>query len=243
MALKTSLGLMTALAAAALGAGTAAAASDPRGVWLNDTGRGAIEIKDCEGGLCGYVVWVKAGNDAFGCGKMIIDTVQSSQPGVWDGGRIYSPDRKKWYDVDLKPLKSGDLKVTGHALFLSKTMLWTRAPADLERCDAGKTAAAAPAAKTATAAVSKPTVQPQQKAVQAPVVVPENEPQPAEEKIAEADTVAEDTESLGEGIDLEKGINIGETVSIKKGPDGKCSIKAPFVNLKVDCNRRNRAED
>jgi uncharacterized protein (DUF2147 family) len=240
MALKTSLGLTAALAAMALSAGSASAASDPRGIWLNDTGRGAIEIKDCDGGLCGYVVWVKEGNDAFGCGKKIIDTVRPSQPGVWDGGRIYSPDRKKWYDVDLKPLDSGKLKVTGHALFLSKTMLWTPAPADLVRCDAGQ-ASAAPVAKSATAAVTPAKAQPQKQATQAPVVA-SDVPQ-AEEQVAEADVSSEETTSLTEGIDLEKGINLGDAVSIKKLPSGKCQIKAPFVNLTVDCDRATESSN
>lgn len=242
MALKTSHLFTAALMAVAFGTSGASAASDPRGVWLNDTGRGAIEIKDCAGGLCGYVVWVKEGNDAMGCGKMIIDTVKEANAGKWDSGRIYSPDRKKWYDVDLKPLDSGKLKVTGHALFLSKTMMWTRAPADLARCDAGKTAASAPQ-KAVTAAVAPAKAQPAAKAPEASTVAPEQKQPAVEEQVAEASPADEETSDLSEGFDLEKGLNFGDSVSIKKLPSGKCSIKAPFVNLTVDCNRGAREEN
>ncbi len=59
-----------ALAAILLGASPALAANDPLGVWVNDTGRGAIEIKDCGGKLCGHVVWVKdPASDVKGCGR------------------------------------------------------------------------------------------------------------------------------------------------------------------------------
>src|SRR4029077_14920970 len=36
-----------------------AAASGPTGVWIDHTGRGAVEIFECAGGLCGRIVWLK----------------------------------------------------------------------------------------------------------------------------------------------------------------------------------------
>lgn len=112
------------------------AASDPTGVWLNDTGRGAIEIKPCGNALCGNVVWVKDQADAKGCGKQIIGNVAPVGGGRWDNGWIYSPERGRRYNVELTPLADGKLRVTGYAglRFLSKTMIWTRAPADLQLC-------------------------------------------------------------------------------------------------------------
>lgn len=131
-ALRPSLAALTLVVAA----GTAHAAGDPLGVWINDTGRGAVEIKRCGKGLCGHVVWVKDGKDAKGCGKQIIGNATPAGSGTWDGGWIYSPEKRKTYDVELKPLANGTLRVTGYAgvRFLSKTMIWTRAPADLKRC-------------------------------------------------------------------------------------------------------------
>ncbi len=123
------------------------AASDPKGVWLNDTGRGAVEIKNCGGALCGHVVWVKDGADAKGCGKQIIGEARHAGGSTWDGGWVYSPEKKRRYDVELTPLGDGKLRVVGYAgvKLFSKTMIWKRAPADLQRCGSTETAA-----KTAT---------------------------------------------------------------------------------------------
>lgn len=112
------------------------AASDPTGVWINDTGRGAVEIKNCGKALCGHVVWVKDPNDTKGCGKQIIGDAQSVGGGVWDNGWVYSPEKRKNFDVELTPLKNGTLQVVGYmgTKLFSKTMIWTRAPADLQRC-------------------------------------------------------------------------------------------------------------
>lgn len=119
--------------------GPAFAASDPTGVWINDTGRGAIEIKPCGEALCGNVVWVKDQADSKGCGKQILGDVAPAGSGVWDNGWIYSPERGRKFNVELKPLANGKLRVTGYAgvKFLSQTMIWTRAPENLQRCGAG----------------------------------------------------------------------------------------------------------
>jgi uncharacterized protein (DUF2147 family) len=116
--------------------GTASAASDPTGIWMNDTGRGAVEIKHCGDMLCGNVVWVQSASDAEGCGKQIIGDVAPVGGGRWDNGWIYSPERGRKYNVELTPLENGDLKVLGYAgmKFLSKTMIWKRAPQDLQLC-------------------------------------------------------------------------------------------------------------
>jgi uncharacterized protein (DUF2147 family) len=149
---------------------TAAQAAEPTGVWMNDTGRGAIEIKNCGGALCGHVVWVKDTTDTKGCGRQIIGNAAKVGTNVWDNGWIYNPDKKKKYDVELKPLSNGTLQVTGYAgsKFFSKKMIWKRAPADLVRCGAQETIAkadtkakveakakSAPAAKTETKTATK----------------------------------------------------------------------------------------
>ncbi len=119
--------------------GALAAGSDPRGVWLNDSGRGAVEIRDCGAKLCGHVVWTRDASDTKGCGRQIIGEASPSGSGTWGGGWIYSPERKRKFDVELKPLGDGTLRVTGFAgtKLFSKTMVWTPAPANLERCSEG----------------------------------------------------------------------------------------------------------
>ncbi len=130
---------------ALLSANAANAAGDPSGVWMNDTGRGAIEIKNCGGALCGHVVWVKDTTDTKGCGRQIIGNAAKVGANVWDNGWIYNPDKKKKYDVELKPLSNGTLQVTGYAgsKIFSKTMIWKRAPASLVRCGSEQTVAKA----------------------------------------------------------------------------------------------------
>ena len=126
---------------------SALAAPDPTGIWLNDTGRGAVEIKQCGNALCGNVVWVKAASDSNGCGKQVIGGVAPVGGGRWDNGWIYSPERGRKYDVELTPLKNGTLRVTGYAgvKFLSKTMIWKRAPQDLQLCGQTEAKAETPA--------------------------------------------------------------------------------------------------
>lgn len=137
-----------------LGAAHAAYAADPAGVWMDDTGRGAVEIKSCGKNLCGHVVAVKSASDTKGCGKQIIGDAQPAGGGLWGNGWIYSPERRKNYDVELKPLSDGTLRVVGYAgtKLFSRTMIWTRAPADLKRCDQVE----AKAAPVETAKVSPP---------------------------------------------------------------------------------------
>jgi uncharacterized protein (DUF2147 family) len=212
-----------ALAAILLGASPALAANDPLGVWVNDTGRGAIEIKDCGGKLCGHVVWVKdPAADVKGCGRQIIGDLVSAGGGVWGGDDawIYSPEKKKNYNVEITPLADGTLKVKGYAgiSFLSKTMIWTKAPADLVRCST-QSAAATPAAPAPDAS-STPAPATGGGAQQAA---------PAEQAKPETDGPAV-AENEKEGVDIE---GIAGDVFTRK--DGKCKVDTPWVKLDFDC--------
>ncbi len=129
-------------AALLIAAGTAATATaavaggDAKGIWIDHTGRGAVEIKNCDGKLCGHVVWVDAGQPKEACGKAIIGDVKSVGDGKWDNGWIYDPELDSEFDVEITPLANGTLQVMGYAGLktLSETMIWKRAPADLKRC-------------------------------------------------------------------------------------------------------------
>ena len=126
-----------AFAAAVLGAGSASAAG-PAGVWLDHTGRGAVEITDCGGRLCGRLIWLQNKGHGTACGVQIIGNVRPVGGGKWDGGWIYDPEARSRYDVEITPLGGGKLKVLGYAgtKALSETMIWRRAPAGLRRCTA-----------------------------------------------------------------------------------------------------------
>jgi uncharacterized protein (DUF2147 family) len=117
--------------------GSALATADPVGTWIDHTGRGAVEISPCNGALCGRIVWLKAAGDQEACGMQIIGNARPTSGGKWDGGWIYDPEARARYDVELTPLGNNKLKVLGYAgaKMFGETMTWTRAPADLKRCD------------------------------------------------------------------------------------------------------------
>lgn len=128
----------------------------PIGVWIDDTGRGAVEIKPCGTSLCGVIYWLqdpiseKTGRpvtDAYNpdaakrnravCGLQVIGSAKPQGDGSYDEGWIYDPKAGKSYDVMFSLEKKDRLSVTGYkgVKFLSKTFIWTRAPANLPRCE------------------------------------------------------------------------------------------------------------
>lgn len=226
MPFETHLIRSAALAAGLLASYPALAANEPYGVWLNDTGRGAIEIKDCGGKLCGHVVWVKDTADVKGCGRQIIGDVAPVGGGVWDNGWIYSPEKKKNYNVEVTPLADGTLKVKGYAglSFLSKTMIWTKAPSDLKRCGEQQ-AAATPPPKAGEAPA--PESKPDEKAAPAEKAAP-----PADDKnVAEAEP-----EGGGDSdIDIsDLGSKFGDV--LKRDANGNCKLDLPWVKLDFKCD-------
>jgi uncharacterized protein (DUF2147 family) len=143
------------IAGATFAAAAAHADNSPLGVWIDHTGRGAVEITDCNGKLCGHVAWVDDAKNSDQCGKQIIGNVKSVGKNKWDNGWIFDPDRGSKYDVELTALNGDKLRVMGYAgtKWLSETYTWKRAPADIKKCNGDSAAAtpAAPAEKTDTA--------------------------------------------------------------------------------------------
>ena len=132
--------MVGALALSISGCGAADAASSPLGIWIDHTGRGAVEITDCNGKLCGRLVWFKdAKQGKGGCNFQIIGNVRPVAGNKWDGGWIIDPDKdpNKKYDVEITPMSEQKLKVMGYEgmKFLSETMIWTRAPTSLKKCE------------------------------------------------------------------------------------------------------------
>ncbi len=143
-----------ALAVALLSSGAARANSSPLGLWIDHTGRGAVEIVNCGDKLCGYVAWVKDAKNNDACGDQIIGDLKSAGGGRWDNGWIWDPDSSSKYDVELTPM--GDqMRVLGYAgtKWLSETYTWKRAPGDLKKCvKPGQATAVTPAPKPAAEA-------------------------------------------------------------------------------------------
>lgn len=123
------------LALAVLATTPAVSATDPIGVWIDHTGRGAVEIADCGGRMCGKLVWLKDTKNQKACGTQIIGDAKPVASGKWDGGWIYDPEEDEKFSVELTPMGE-QLKVVGYmgSKIFSETMIWKRAPADLKRC-------------------------------------------------------------------------------------------------------------
>jgi uncharacterized protein (DUF2147 family) len=162
---------------AAAGAGLAAlastaAAQQPTGVWIDHTGRGAVEIAECDGGLCGHVVWIKDSKNKSACRTQIIGNARPVGSNTWDRGWILDPDDNKRYSVELKPVGGERLRVTGYmgSKLFSETMMWKRAPADLKRCDVTETAV--PAAPPAPLPVVTPMPTPATQTAALPTTAP-----------------------------------------------------------------------
>ncbi len=99
-------------------------AAIPDGVWLMAS-KVAVQIYDCDGLLCGRIVWLQHPRDAAGqlvrdkknpdpalqqrplCGQTILWGLQPAGPDHWKGGWLYNPDDGKTYRVRAE-LRSAD---------------------------------------------------------------------------------------------------------------------------------------
>jgi uncharacterized protein (DUF2147 family) len=104
-----------------------ALAGIPQGVWLFD-GKAAVDIFDCEGQLCGRIVWLRVPLNLLGqldrdknnpdpalrqrelCGQTIIWGLRPDGPDRWKDGWFYNPDDGVRYRFSAR-LKSADVMV------------------------------------------------------------------------------------------------------------------------------------
>ena len=146
------------LAAAGLGEALAGGGAGPRevGLWIDDTGKGAVRIEPCGNKLCGRIAWLKEPLNAEGqpridknnpdpakqsrpiCGLPILGQLGPLPEGGYDGGWVYDPKVGKSYDVAIELTGPNRLQVTGYkgVRFLGKSFVWTRAASELAPCDA-----------------------------------------------------------------------------------------------------------
>ncbi|RTL68815.1 MAG: DUF2147 domain-containing protein [Hyphomicrobiales bacterium] len=119
------------------------------GLWIDHTGRGAVEITPCGGSLCGHIAWLKDPNqpdgkplvDAKGrpvCGLQIIGEVKQQSDGSWDNGWIYDPERDEQFSVELRLKAKDQLQVHGYLgiKLMGETYQWKRAQPNQARCKA-----------------------------------------------------------------------------------------------------------
>ncbi len=140
-------------------------APTPQGLWIDHTGRGAVEIAPCvpeaapgtpeAANLCGRIVWMKEPNDPKGqplrdtlnknaarraqpiCGLQIIGDVKPQRDGSWDKGWIYDPEQGSSFDLELSLRNPETLQVKGYmgVKFLSETFVWRRAKEAPPKCN------------------------------------------------------------------------------------------------------------
>jgi uncharacterized protein (DUF2147 family) len=128
--------------------------ADITGIWMDHTGRGAVEFSRCGQALCGSLVWLDKPTDEKGlpfrdgnnpdaklrnrpiCGLPIIGAATPTEPGTYDGGWIYNPEDGKSYKVEVKLVSPNVATVKGYlgVKFLGQTFTWKRAPASLTKC-------------------------------------------------------------------------------------------------------------
>ena len=124
---------------------SAAQAGDPKGTWLTESKKAHVEIFDCNGKLCGKVVWLKEPLDDKGQPKLdkenedeklrkrpimghhMISNMEPDGDNEWDGGTIYNAEDGKTYSSEMTLLADNKtLNVAGCVLFFCKSQVWTR---------------------------------------------------------------------------------------------------------------------
>ena len=108
--------------------GAAASAMVPDGAWLIDGTGGAVQIFDCDGLLCGRIIWLWTAGDIAGrpasdkknpdpafrqrllCGLTILQGLQPAGLDHWNSGLLYNPDDGVTYRVSAE-LRSADVFV------------------------------------------------------------------------------------------------------------------------------------
>lgn len=119
--------LLLAAIMGGIAAARVASAEGPQGVWLID-GEAAVQIFDCNGQMCGRLLWLQAPHDPQGqpkrdkrnpdpalrqrelCGLTIIWDLRSAGNNHWNDGWLYYPVSGKTYSIKAK-LTSSDALV------------------------------------------------------------------------------------------------------------------------------------
>jgi uncharacterized protein (DUF2147 family) len=142
------------LAAMALAPAVMAQSPDVTGVWIDHTGRGAVEISRCGNAICGRIAWLQQPNDPAGkpltdgnnpnsalrsrpiCGLQVIGDVKPKGEGAYADGWIYNPEDGGRFSLDVKLLGPDRLQIHGFMgmRFLGEKHEWQRAPSTQARC-------------------------------------------------------------------------------------------------------------
>ena len=127
--------------------------ADVLGKWITSEGKSHIEIRRCDQGLCGKVVWLRdpvypADDEKGMAGKKKVDRnnpdpalrnkpilglnvlrgFRNNSGNVWEHGSIYDPQNGKTYKCKLTLTNPKQLDVRGFIGFswIGRTTTWTR---------------------------------------------------------------------------------------------------------------------
>lgn len=214
---------LAALAIAGSPQGVSAAPKEV-GVWIDNSGDGAVKIEPCGDKLCGHIVWLRnplndqgvAKHDRYNpdesrrnrpiCGLPVLGDLSAVPEGGFDNGWVYDPKEGKSYSVAIVADGANVLSVTGYkgVKFLGKTFTWTRAKGDLPSCNAQPASAKPNSDSAAVGAAGAGAVAAKQKKMPAAETVAA-EPAPLAEQAVETEAApAPKGETAARGAKVEK---------------------------------------
>jgi uncharacterized protein (DUF2147 family) len=111
---------------------------DIEGEWWTPGFNARVRIEPCGGAVCGRIVWLwddtpkDIADKQPLIGRLVIDRMEATQPGHWQGGRLYNPEDGRDYKGSLRLHSASHLVVDGCVLFVCRTQVWRRV--DPRRC-------------------------------------------------------------------------------------------------------------
>lgn len=130
-----------------LAASAVAQAPSPIGKWMTEGGKSHVQIYQCGQHLCGRIVWLREPNFKDGRPKtdlnnpdkalqsrpilglpFLYNFAKSSEPNVWEGGRIYNPEDGDVYKATITLRPDDKLALRGYVgiSLLGKSQYWER---------------------------------------------------------------------------------------------------------------------
>lgn len=116
--------------------------ADLKGIWIDQTGKVAVELYPCSKAICGRVVWVYGDPNQKGadgqrvCGTQVLGGLQRTSGVTWDGGWIYNPMDRGRYSAYVESVSGNVISVTGYmgSRWFGQTFEWRKAPSNLKLC-------------------------------------------------------------------------------------------------------------
>lgn len=103
------------------------------GEWWTPGFGARVRIEPCGEAVCGRIVWFwdEAPRHVVDrsplVGRQVIERMQTAEPSVWRGGRLYNPEDGRDYRGSLQLQSPNRLVVEGCVLVVCKTQVWRRA--------------------------------------------------------------------------------------------------------------------